>query len=76
LPSAAAVQRGCAREGTLVIASAFFIVVVLYEATLCLILLLFSSQCTPLHFSAEKGHLETCRLLLQCNANLEAKEQK
>ena len=38
-----------------------------------LILLLFFSQCTPLHLSAREGHLEVCRLLLQCNADIEAK---
>jgi hypothetical protein len=31
---------------------------------------------TPLLLSAEKGHLEICRLLLQCNANVEAKDRK
>ncbi len=29
--------------------------------------------CTPLHYSAAYGHLEVCRLLLQCNADVEAK---
>jgi ankyrin repeat protein len=45
------------------------------ELKLCLrvlIILLFFSQDTPLHLSAENGHLETCRLLLQSNANLNA----
>jgi ankyrin repeat protein len=28
---------------------------------------------TPLHFSAEVGYLEMCRLLLQSNADIEAK---
>jgi hypothetical protein len=41
-----------------------------------LIHLLFFSQDTPLHFSAEYGHLHTCRLLLLCNARLEAKNSK
>ncbi len=31
---------------------------------------------TPLHRSAMKGHLEVCRLLLQCNADIEAKDVK
>ncbi len=62
-----------------------------YEEKLCmrkLILLLFYSRETPLHWSAkgdsgpigetarranEKGCLEVCRLLLQCNADVEAK---
>ncbi len=30
-------------------------------------------QRTPLHLSAEKGHLDICRLLLQNNADKEAK---
>ena len=37
------------------------------------ILFLFFSYCTPLHVSAQYGHLEICRLLLQCNADIEAK---
>ena len=48
-----------------------------YEAKLFLwklILLLFFSQWTPLHKSACYGHLEICRLLLQCNADIEAKD--
>ena len=36
----------------------------------------FLEQNTPLLLSAEKGHLEICRLLLQCNANVEAKDRK
>jgi hypothetical protein len=31
---------------------------------------------TPLHESARKGHLSICRLLLQCNANVEAKDDE
>jgi hypothetical protein len=31
------------------------------------------NECTPLHYSAAYGHLEVCRLLLQCNADVEAK---
>jgi ankyrin repeat protein len=30
---------------------------------------------TPLHVCAEHGHVETCRLLLQCNANASAKNR-
>jgi hypothetical protein len=30
---------------------------------------------TALHFSAEEGNLETCRLLLQSNADIEAKDK-
>ncbi len=29
---------------------------------------------TPLHRSALSGHLEICRLLLKCNADIEAKD--
>ena len=48
-----------------------------YEAKLCLrklILLLYFSQQTPLHYSARWGHFEVCHLLLQCNADVEAKD--
>ncbi len=38
--------------------------------------LLFFSSRTPLHLSALRGQLETCRLLLQCNADLEAKDHE
>ncbi len=31
---------------------------------------------SPLHISAQNGHLEICRLLLQCNADLEAKDHE
>jgi hypothetical protein len=41
-----------------------------------LIPLLFIRESTPLHLSALHGRLETCHLLLQCNANLEAKDCK
>jgi hypothetical protein len=46
----------------------------LFTFFLCkmLILLLFLSQQTPLHLSAMEGRLEICRLLLQCNADVEA----
>jgi hypothetical protein len=50
-----------------------------YEEKLFLrkfIILLFFSQRTPLHGSAGEGHLEVCRLLLQCNADIEAKDWK
>ena len=48
-----------------------------YEAKLFMrkvILLLFYRQRTPLHLSAYMGHLDVCRLLLQCNADVEAKD--
>jgi hypothetical protein len=34
---------------------------------------IFLRACTALHLSAEVGHLEICRLLLQNNADTEAK---
>ena len=40
------------------------------------ILLLSFRQITPLHMSTYNGHLEACRLLLQCNADLEAKDHE
>jgi hypothetical protein len=49
-----------------------------YEAKLCLrkmIPLLFFSRNTLLHKAAGWGHLEICRLLLQCNSDVEAKDQ-
>ena len=50
-----------------------------YEAKLCsrkLILLLSFSQSTPLHESARNGRLEVARLLLQCNADIQAKDYR
>ena len=41
-----------------------------------LILLLFFSQNTPLHHSAMGGSLEVCRLLLQCKADVDAKDAR
>jgi ankyrin repeat protein len=34
---------------------------------------LFASDSTPLHYSAWQGNLEVCRLLLQRNANVQAR---
>ncbi len=31
---------------------------------------------TPLHYSAVFGHVDICRLLLQSNADLEAKDDR
>jgi hypothetical protein len=73
------VQRGCAGEGPQVLASAYFAIVVLYEANICffkLIPLLLFSQRTPLHGSTKKGDLEICRLLLQCIVDVEAKDDE
>jgi hypothetical protein len=36
----------------------------------------FFSQITPLHLSAGCGHVEVCRLLLQCNADVKAKDER
>jgi hypothetical protein len=33
------------------------------------------SQYTPLHYAAREGHLDMCRLLLQCSADMEAKNE-
>ncbi len=35
---------------------------------------LMHSYYTPLHWSALEGHLEVCRLLLECSADVEAKD--
>lgn len=32
------------------------------------------SRYTPLHYAAYYGHLEVCRLLLQCKANVDARD--
>ena len=34
------------------------------------------NQSTPLHESAENGHLEICLLLLQCNADVDARDMR
>ena len=42
---------------------------------MCKLILLFSFRDrTPLHYSAHYGHLDVCRLLLQCNADIDAKD--
>jgi ankyrin repeat protein len=41
-----------------------------------LILLLFFSETTPLHRSAQYGNITTCRLLLQCGADPQAQDVK
>ena len=48
-----------------------------YEAKICsrkLILLLFFSQATPLHYSATIGHLEISRLLVESKADVAARD--
>ncbi len=37
---------------------------------------LFDDGGTPLHRSAQKGHLEVSRLLLECNADIGARDKK
>jgi ankyrin repeat protein len=47
-----------------------------YEEKLFLrkfIILLFFSQCTPLHGSAGEGHLDVCRFLVESNADVAAR---
>ena len=39
-----------------------------------LILSFLFSQLAPLHWSARHGRLDSCRLLLQCNADVDAKD--
>jgi hypothetical protein len=76
LPSFAALQRRYKGDGRHVIAVPYYYYC-FYEAELFLrkfIHLLFFRQYTPLLWSAGKGHLETTRLLLQCNADTEAKD--
>ena len=68
-------QRLYRGEGRQVIAAPYYYYHCFYETKLCLrkfIRLLSFSQDTPLQLSAANGHLEVCRLLLQCNADLEA----
>ena len=52
---------------------------VLYETKLCflrkLILLLFFSDETPLHISAQEGRLEMCRLLVESKADVAARDR-
>jgi hypothetical protein len=76
LPFFASVQRRCTGENQHVIAAAHFIIIFFHERRLCLrwlIILLFFSQGTPLHCAAVYGSLEICRLLIQWNADLQAK---
>ena len=71
-------QRLYRCEGLLVIAAPDYYFC-FYEAKLCLrkmILVFLFSQWTPLHESASEGHLEVTRLLLQCNADIEAKDSR
>ncbi len=49
-----------------------------YDAKLCLrklILLLFFSQQTPLHFSVREDHVEICRLLVEWKADVAARDR-
>jgi ankyrin repeat protein len=48
---------------------------VFYEPKLCLLIDLFFSQNTPLILSAEKGHTDVCRLLLENAADVNARDR-
>jgi hypothetical protein len=47
--------------------------VLFHEPKLCLLIYLFFSQQTPLICSADKGHVDACRLLLQYAADVNAR---
>ena len=47
---------------------------VFHEPKLCLLIDLFFSQLTPLMRSAENGHTDVCRLLLENAADVNARE--
>ena len=49
---------------------------VFHEPKLCLLIHLFFSQYTPLHESADKGHTDVCRLLLENAADVNARDCK
>ncbi len=46
---------------------------VFHEPKLCLLVHLFFSEWTPLMWSAEKGHTDVCRLLLENAADVNAR---
>ena len=61
-----------------VIAAPYYHYYCFYEAKLFLrkfILLLFFSQYTPLHWSAQEGHLEVTRLLVESKADVAARDR-
>ena len=47
---------------------------VFHEPKLCLLIHLFFSGATPLHYSAEKGHTNVCCLLLENAADVDARD--
>ena len=53
-----------------------FLTLVFHEPKLCLLIHLFFSQHTPLLYSAEKGHTDVCRLLLENAADVNAREKE
>jgi ankyrin repeat protein len=48
--------------------------VLFHEPKLCFLIHLFFSQQTPLIFSAEMGHANVCRLLLENAADVNARD--
>jgi ankyrin repeat protein len=46
---------------------------VFHEPKLCLLIHLFFSQVTPLMYSADEGHTDVCRLLLENAADVNAR---
>ncbi len=78
MSSAAAVQRGSAGEEQPVISAALIFHNDPNTKPLLrvLILFIFFSQYTALHAACSCGRLETCRLLLQCNADVQAQTEK
>jgi ankyrin repeat protein len=50
--------------------------VLFHEPKLCLLIHLFFSQRIPLHGSAQEGHADVCRLLLENAADVNARDKK
>jgi hypothetical protein len=76
LPASAAETEG---ECALAVPPLIIIIVFLKRTSVLLASSFFSlsfSQGTPLHWSAWNGRLEVTRLLLQCNADIDAKDSK
>ena len=49
---------------------------VFHEPKFCLLIDLFFSQFTPLSWSADKGHTDVCRLLLENAADVNARDKE